>query len=203
MREWIRRRMPTEEGLRQTRGLRWLAPLLGRPGLWHLNRRRVALGAAIGVFCGLLIPLAQIAGAAVLALLLRANLPVAALATFITNPVTIGPIFVLAYRTGAAVLGEQAEPAAAQALERSTQEAEPVSEGGRPRWIEQARAIGKPLFLGLVIFAVGGGVLTWLAVYLVWTLGVRLKRRRLLSQRGDAVRAPPGDRPGPPGPLQP
>jgi hypothetical protein len=184
MRDWIRRRMPTEESLRARAGLRWLAPLLGRPGLWHLTRRRVALGAAIGVFCGLLIPLAQIAGAAVLALLLRANLPVAALATLVTNPVTFGPILVLAYRTGAAVLGERAEPAAAQALARSSEESpEQVADGARPGWIERARAIGKPLFVGLAIFAVLGSLATWVLVHVVWTLGVWLKRRRRLALR--------------------
>lgn len=193
--------------MRSRAGLRWLAPLIGRPGLWHLNRRRVALGAAIGVFCGLLIPVAQIAGAAVLALLLRANLPVAALATFVSNPVTLGPIFVLAYRTGAAVLGEPPEPAAAEALAQASEEsANPVSDGSGPRWIEQARSIGKPLFLGLAIFAVLGSLLTWVLVHVIWILGVRVKRRRRVrvakpgdaSARGSATRsktgtAPPND----------
>ncbi len=180
--------MPTEESLKRRAGLRWLAPLLGRPGLWHLTRRRVALGAAIGVFCGLLIPLAQIAGAAALALLLRANLPVAALATFVTNPVTFGPIFVLAYRTGAAVLGEPEEPEAAEALARAPEEqpAQQASGSARARWIEQARAIGKPLVLGLAIFAVVGSLVTWVLVNVAWTLGVQLKRRRRRRLAGAA-----------------
>lgn len=172
--------MPSEASLQAHPGLRWLAPLLRRPFLWHLSRRRVAVGAGIGVFCGLLIPLAQIAGAAVLAVLLRANLPVAAVATLVTNPVTFAPIFVLAYKTGAAILGEPVKPAAAQALEAAAKaaEAEPVEV--EPGWIERARAIGKPLFLGLTLFAVVGGLGTWALVHLLWTLAVLLKRRRRL-----------------------
>lgn len=174
--------MPSEEKLRTQRGLRWLAPLLRRPALWHLSRRRVAMGAAIGVFCGFLLPLAQIAGAAVLAVFLRANLPVAAVATLVTNPVTFAPVFVLAYRTGAALLGEEVEPAAAQALEDAAEAAAQAptapSEPADVGWIARARAIGKPLFLGLAVFAVAGGAAAWLLVNLGWALAVRLKRRR-------------------------
>lgn len=170
--------MPSEQTLRARPGLRWLAPLMRRPALWHLSRRRVAIGAGIGVFCGLLIPLAQIAGAAVLALLLRANLPVAAVATLVTNPVTFAPIFVLAYKTGAAILGERVEPAAARELKKAAETTEVAPAEVEPGWIERARAIGKPLFLGLALFAVVGGLGTWALVHLVWTLAVLLKRRR-------------------------
>lgn len=180
MREWIRRRLPSEEKLQAQRGLRWLAPLLRRPALWHLDRRRVALGAAIGVFCGLLIPLAQVAGAAVLAVLLRANLPVAAVATLVTNPVTTAPILVLAYRTGAALLGEPVQPAAAEELAAAVEEqqGQPRPADPEPGWVERARAIGKPLFVGMAVFAVAGGLGTWALVQLAWIMAVRLRRRR-------------------------
>jgi uncharacterized protein (DUF2062 family) len=180
MREWIRRRLPTEETIKKHPALRWLGPLLRRPWLWHLNRRRVALGAGIGVFFGFMMPVLQIAGAALLALLLRANLPVAAVATLVSNPFTYAPIFVLAYKTGAALLGEPAQPGAAEALADSAQgdgEA-PAGDGAVLHWTERARAIGKPLFLGLGLFAVVGGVGTWAVVHVGWTVGVRLKRRR-------------------------
>lgn len=189
MRDWIRRRMPSEEKLRAQPALRWLAPLLLRPGLWHLNRRRVALGAGIGVFCGFLIPLAQIAGAALLALLLRANLPVAAVATLVTNPVTFTPIFVLAYKTGAAVLGEKVEPSAAAALQAAADadDAGDTTAGtavdAQPGWIARARAIGKPLVVGMAVFAVVGGIGTWALVHLAWTAAVLLKRRRRRRRR--------------------
>ncbi|MBC5784637.1 DUF2062 domain-containing protein [Ramlibacter sp. USB13] len=179
MRDWIRRWTPTEEKLRQQPGLRWLAPLLGRPVLWQLSRRRVALGAAAGVFCGFMIPVAQIAGAALLALLLRANLPVAALSTLVTNPVTFGPIFVLAYRTGSAVLGEPTRPEEAEALARGTEQSSAApARGGARDWIERAREIGRPIIVGMVIFAVAGSILAWVLVQVGWTVAVLVKRRR-------------------------
>lgn len=153
--------------------LRWLGPLLDRPGLWHFDRRGVALGAALGVFFGFLIPVAQIFAAALVALVLRANLPVAAVATLVSNPLTYGPIFVLAYRTGSALLGEAPDPASEAAVEREAEEdrADPQT------WGERFGAVGRPLMLGLAIFAVGGGVATWIAVNLAWVLVARLRRK--------------------------
>lgn len=174
MRRWLHKRLPKPEDVRAQPSLRWMGPLLRRPWLWQLSRRRVALGAAIGVFFGFLIPVLQIALSAVFAILLRANLPVAAVSTLVSNPFTYAPIFVLAYRTGSAILGEQIDEAQLAALEREVEgeDAEPAS------WAERAAAIGKPFFLGLFIFATVGAVATWLLVNLIWTLAVRLRRRR-------------------------
>jgi uncharacterized protein (DUF2062 family) len=189
MRDWMRRRLPTEETLRAHPGLRWLGPLLRRPWLWQLSRRRVAIGAGIGVFFGFLIPVLQIAGAALFALVLRANLPVAALATLVSNPLTFAPIGLAAYHTGAAILGERVEPGAAKALAEAAESAQ-VASGDKPGWIERAKAIGKPLFLGLAVFAVVGGITAWALVHAAWTVGVWLKRRRRRGRRGAATQAP-------------
>ena len=125
------------------------------------------------MFFGFLIPVAQILFSALFALLLRANLPVAAVATLVSNPLTYGPIFVLAYRTGSMLLGEA--PAAAQesAVEKEAQAplADPQT------WAERFGAIGKPLVLGLAVFAVTGGIVTWVLVNLLWLLAARLRPR--------------------------
>jgi uncharacterized protein (DUF2062 family) len=180
MRDWIRERLPSEDSLRSRPGLRWLGPLLRRPWLWHLNRRRVALGAGIGVFFGFLIPVLQIAGAALFALLLRANLPVAAVATLVSNPLTYAPIFVLAYQTGAAILDEPVDASAAAALAEA---AGADDAAAAAPWTERAKRIGKPLFLGLTVFAVIGGVTTWALVHVLWTFGVLQRRRRRRRRR--------------------
>ena len=184
MRDWFHRRLPNEDTLRAHPSLRWMGPLLRRPWLWHLSRRRVALGAGIGVFFGFLIPVLQIAGAAVFALVLRANLPVAAFSTLVSNPFTYAPIGVLAYQTGSAILGEPVRLAATQSLEQAA-DADTMA-GPGPGWRERATAIGKPLFLGLALFAVVGGVLAWALVHLGWTLGLWLKRRRRRRSRAVA-----------------
>ena len=48
--------LPTPQALLNQRGLRWLAPYMKHPRLWHLSRKGVALGVALGIFFGLLLP---------------------------------------------------------------------------------------------------------------------------------------------------
>jgi uncharacterized protein (DUF2062 family) len=86
MRDWIRRRIPSEETHKAHPSLCWMGPLLRRPWLWRISRRSEALSAGIGVFFDFMIPVLQIAGAALFATLLCANPPMAAFATLVSNP---------------------------------------------------------------------------------------------------------------------
>ncbi len=169
----LRRLLHARDEARTHRALRWLGPLLEREWLWHLNRKAVASGAALGVFIGLLIPVGQIPVAAAGALLLRANLPAAALGTLVSNPLTVGPIYWLAYHTGEAILapaGPTQDPPAAGAHEgRSPSSSE---------WLDRIADMGEPLMLGLAVFAVGGALLAYLAVRLAWRANVAWRRRR-------------------------
>lgn len=175
----LKRWLPKEDTLRKHPSLRWLGPLLRRPWLWHLGRRPVAAGAAIGVFFGFMIPVMQIAAAAVVAVALRANLPVAATTTLVSNPVTYVPIWVAAHRTGAFILGKPVDEAQAlgqaEALVNQVSAATTTSADG---WGEWLLGVGKPLVLGLAIFAVTGATLTWFLINFLWIRAVRLRRRR-------------------------
>lgn len=190
MRRRLRDWLPTEESLRSHRGLRWMGPLLRRPWLWHFNRRGVAAGAAIGVFFGFLVPLLQIAAAAGLAVLLRANLPVAAAATLVSNPVTYVPIWVAAYRAGSFILGEPADEATAQrrAEALAGQLEGDVGDAAPLRWSERILDVGKPLLAGLAVFAVLGAALAWALVNLAWIAAVAIRRR---GRRQRARAGPP------------
>lgn len=180
MREWIQRRIPTEESLRAKPGLRWLGPLLRRRWLWHLNRRTVSIGVGVGVFFGFLIPIMQIAGAALFALLLRANLPVAAVSTLVSNPFTYVPIGLMAYKTGMALLGETVDPQALEVLGSGSGGGAGGQDEGS--WTDVIAEVGKPLFLGLAVFAVVGGLSSGVLVYLIWTFAARSRRRRRLLE---------------------
>src|SRR5512139_3309070 len=103
----FRRWVPTAESLRANRWLRWIGPALHHPRLWHMSRRGIALGMGVGVFFGLLIPIAQIPLSVGAAVLLRANVPTAAASTLVSNPATYGPLYYAAWRLGKAVLGEE------------------------------------------------------------------------------------------------
>ncbi|HEX4927775.1 MAG TPA: DUF2062 domain-containing protein [Burkholderiales bacterium] len=158
--------------MKSKRALRWLKPLLERRWLWHLDRRRVAAGAAIGVFFGFLIPIGQIPLSAVGAVALRANLPVAAACTLVSNPLTYVPIYILAYKTGARLLGDEPSARHVRALEKA------AGQAPGPSFWRRAAGIAEPLALGFAVFAVIGATLTWLAVNWIWILAVRLRRAR-------------------------
>ncbi len=173
---YLRRFLPTRDHLHQNRWLKWLAPHLLHPRLWHFSRRGVALGVGLGVFFGLLIPIAQIPFAAGAAVLLRANVPVAVGSTLVTNPVTFAPIYYFAHQLGASLLGGQTE--AATVVPVPAQEAE-SSGGWRGVW-DRVVGVGAPLMLGLVILAVSLGLLTYWGILLFWRMRTtwNWKRRR-------------------------
>lgn len=196
----IKARLPHADAIRHVRWLRWLAPLLAHPRLWHFSRKGVAMGVALGVFFGLLIPIAQIPAAATVAVVLRANVPMAMASTFISNPVTFGPLYYAAYRLGKAVLGDEgAPPRQAASEERLVEEltAAPEEVPSRlglaerlQRWLDQIGRVGKPLFVGLAILAVACGLAAYLIAHAVWRLRVRWERRQRLRRREPAGRAP-------------
>ncbi|MCD0417004.1 DUF2062 domain-containing protein [Rubrivivax sp. JA1024] len=170
----LRRWLPDAESIRANRWLRWLGPALHHPRLWHLSRRGLALGMALGFFFGLLVPLAQIPLSAAAAVALRANVPAAVASTLVTNPLTFGPLYYAAWRLGSAVLGEPEPPPAPVEAE-----VEPDADTG---WWQQAvgriLGVGKPLLLGLALMATGVGITTYFVVSAVWRLNVLWKRRR-------------------------
>jgi uncharacterized protein (DUF2062 family) len=176
LRRRLQRLLPDETTLRERRGLKWLGPLLGRRGLWHLSRRRVAAGAAIGVFFGLLIPVLQIALSAIAAVALRTNLPVAAVSTLVSNPFTFVPIGVAVYTVGTLLLGDPAAAAQAELAVSAIGEATDIG------WLEWGLGIGQPLFIGLAVFAVVGATVTWIGVNAIWIVAVRRRWARRRSR---------------------
>ena len=108
-RKFIKRHVPNAEYFRNSSTLSFLGKQLHRQSLWHLNRRSVAKAVAIGLFC-MWIPIPfQTILAALLAIMLSANLPLSVVLVFITNPITIPPMFYFAYRVGAWLLNLPSE----------------------------------------------------------------------------------------------
>ena len=175
----LKRHLPTPEQIQSSRTLRWLAPAVADRRLWAFSRRGVALGFAIGVFFGLLIPVAQVVFAAAVAAAVRANVAVAAATTLITNPLTFGPIYYVAYKLGAALLGS------AETVDPATLDAE--VEGARAwlvHWWDRFAEVGKPLALGLAVLAVAGSIIGYALVDLGWRVHLlRRLRRRVAARR--------------------
>ncbi|WP_373490884.1 DUF2062 domain-containing protein [Parasphingorhabdus sp.] len=85
---WIKRKMPTRAGMEHNKFLKPIAHRFLHSELWRFTRRSVPRGVALGMLAAFLIPVGQIFAAVFLALPVRANVPIAAVTTFITNPFT-------------------------------------------------------------------------------------------------------------------
>jgi len=172
MRKLFSKFLPTHESVKSQRWLKPFGNWLKHPNLWHLNRRSVAGGVAIGLFCGLIPGPLQMISAAFFAVLLRVNLPVAAFTTLYTNPFTILPLYVVAYELGAWVSGvHDGTP-----VEHLTF---PVMHwhGWTMELWEWLRMLGKPLLVGLPLFAVLLAIIGYVAVRVAWRLAVVRKWR--------------------------
>jgi hypothetical protein len=176
----LRRILPSPETLQGNRWLRWLGPALFHPRLWHLSRRGVAIGVALGVFFGLLIPIAQIPFSAAAAVAMRANVPSAVASTLVTNPFTFGPVYYAAWRLGSAVLGEPVDADAPRPPDAA--EAEVPDESWWDATQRRVLGVGKPLLLGLAILACVVGGACYVLVSWGWHLSVIWKRRRRRQQ---------------------
>jgi uncharacterized protein (DUF2062 family) len=193
MKERIKTWLSTRDGLRHHRWLRWMGPVLHQPRLWHFSRKGIAMGVAVGIFFGLLVPIAQMPLSAAAAVLLRANLPIAVASTFVTNPVTFGPVYYGAYRLGKVVLGEPriTESEAMAAL--NSVPPKQMVDGAPQSWsqrialgMEHLRAAGKPLAVGLAIVATVSGLIVYFLISGLWILKTRWERKRRLRERSSS-----------------
>ncbi len=173
MRTWSQANMPTRETFER---IRWLRPIAHRillPELWHFNRRSVPRGVALGMLVGVLIPVAQTIFAALFALPARANVPVAALTTFITNPLTTPPIWLFAYWIGRRLLHMDAVAAGGDLVH-------PEAIG----WLQWIVAeVGPATALGLVVIAVVGAAIGYVLAAFLWRGWVMHKWRQRSLQR--------------------
>ncbi len=81
--------------------------LLHDPRLWAVRRRWVVPAFALGLFIAWLPFPGHTAAAILIALLMRVNIPIAAVSTWVSNPATMGPMYYLAYKLGNVLLGSE------------------------------------------------------------------------------------------------
>ena len=181
-RKFFRKYLPSHESVRSNRHIARFGGFLHHPNLWHLNRHSVAGGVAVGMFSGLIPGPFQMLTAALLAVPLRVNLPVALATTLYTNPFTIGPLYVLAYLIGRLIMGNNgAVVGPPPDLQWSQPGASLEAFFG---WI---LSMGAPLAVGLVALALGLAALGYACVQIGWRVYVIRawrKRRKLRSARG-------------------
>ena len=182
-RKFFRKYLPSHATISENRYISKFGAWLKHHNLWHLHRRSVAGGVAAGMFAGL-IPGSnpvQFTAAALLAAVLRVNLPIAVIVTLYSNPFTIVPLYYLAYKLGQFALLESGGelPALDFSLEGK----------GLGEWLPAAldwlTSLGKPLLVGLPLLAVLLSAISYVVVRGAWRCYVvyawRARQRRRLA----------------------
>lgn len=102
--KFFKRFSPSQDVIRRIPLLPRFMALFKGPNAWHMNRRSVARAALIGIFSAFLPIPFQMVVAAFLALCFKANIPIAVGLVWISNPITIPPIFYATYQLGTLIL---------------------------------------------------------------------------------------------------
>ena len=173
---WIAKHAPKREELAENR---WLKPFGSRvmhSEFWRFTRRSVPRGVAVGLFVGIfaLIPGVQIIGAALMSLPFRANIPIAAAMTFLTNPFTTPFLLGASYFVGSGLGfgGQQGVPGREAGI------------GDWVAWLFSDAALA--MVTGLFIVATVSALVSYVATTLFWRWWTGRKwRRRAVRAKAD------------------
>jgi len=183
-RKYFRKFLPDHETIKQNRWLRPFGKWLHHHNLWHLHRHSVAGGVAVGMFCGLIPGPLQMISAAIASVLFRVNLPVAVFATLYTNPLTIVPLYVIAYKLGAFVTAHQYGLPPAQLV---------LPDMDWSNWhnwhtilMDWIISLGEPFAVGLPLLAIILAIAGYFAVRVLWYAMVVWEWRRRAARRKQA-----------------
>lgn len=182
----LARRMPKREDLE---GNRWVAPIAHRvlnPELWRFTRRSVPRGVALGLFAGFIVPFGQIFLAAFLALPARANISIATLVTFVTNPFTLPFWAIAANRIGRFMLHVDPTGVASTVGTGLADSGWGASSRGTLVWLAQSAAYAT---VGFLVLSIVGAALGYVVSGFVWRTWIGRKHRARREARALAKAA--------------
>lgn len=165
--------LPDPHKITQSKSLRIFGKFIHEPNLWHLNRKSVSMAFLVGLFF-MWVPLpSQMFLAAGAAILLRCNLPLSVALVWITNPITMPPMFYAAYTLGHWMLGT---PPSNIQFEASFD------------WIaQQMVVIWQPFLLGCMTLGIISSITGFTVIRLLWRLHVikyiKNKKARFLNRK--------------------
>lgn len=171
----MRGHFPTREKLEQNRFIRPFAARVLRSDLWRFNRRSVPRGIALGLFVGILVPFAHSAVAALTAVFVRANVPVAIATTWTSNPATWVIIFPAAYKIGEATLHLEAQTGV-QAITGT------MESTGSDHLLERLTGAGLETAWGLFVIATVAASLGYVLTSFGWRWWIARKRSARLAE---------------------
>ena len=176
---FLRKNAPSREEVLASPWLKPFGSRIAHSELWRFTRRSVPRAVFAGLFIGifLMVPGLQIVGAALMCIPMRANIPIAAAMTFLSNPLTT-PFFLYAAIDIGGRIGFHTDLASFVKLR-----GESVGEWMQWLWSDAAPALVSGLFLiGLGVALVGYivSLVGWR-----WWVGRKWVQRRYAA-RGEA-----------------
>lgn len=159
----IKRFLPDHGTFREHPHLQRFGTRLHDPNLWHLNRRSVSGAVAVGLFWAFIPMPFQMIAAAACAVGLRVNLPIATVLVWLTNPLTLPPIWYATYRLGAWLLDLPPRPI--------------HFELSADKLIALLDEIWQPLYLGSLVVSIISAAAGFVLVRLAWRIYVVQRRR--------------------------
>ncbi len=171
-RKFFRRLTPNRHRIVSQPYLKPVAQFLGDPNIWHLNRRSVSGGVALGLFLAFIPLPGQMLMAAAGAIVMRVNIALAIAMVWVTNPLTIPPLLWIAYQVGAFLTGASLDP--------PTGEQGVMSIGYA---MSQLPYIWLPLGTGLLTLSFASALVGFTVIRVLWRLHLTLHKRRRRAQR--------------------
>lgn len=96
--------IPTADKIKRIPGIHYFGDFIHNPNFWHLNRYSVSTAVSVGIFIAFMPFPGHMIMATIVAMLLRANLPIAVSLVWISNPLTIPPMIYTSYKLGTLLL---------------------------------------------------------------------------------------------------
>lgn len=153
--------VPDPDIIKKHKHLQFLGDSLHQPNLWHFNRHSVAKAFAVGLFCAWIpLPMQMVFGA-VGAIIFGSNIPLSVALVWITNPVTMPPLFYFAYRVGL--------------LFTDGPITEQSSEFSVGNLFSELGEVWQPFLLGCLILGVVCSVIGYLGIQYFWRAHINKK----------------------------
>jgi len=159
-RKKLKKILPTHEKIKEQKFLKIFGSFIHKKEIWSLSRKKVVAGVLIGIFVACLPMPLQMILASSLAIFFNANLPISFALIFISNPITMPPLFYLEYQIGNLLI-----------------KPENIVEFNFDSMYDNFGEIALSLWSGAIILGIFSSVVCAILVNFLWISSVRRNRK--------------------------